>query len=806
MRKPVSTAVTIATILFFSLTTIVSGQSRKTFPGSEYAPGEVLVKFRPGTVWWEEAGIRGRVRGLMLRKFGRINVQRLKVSGLSVEQAILKLREDPRVEFAEPNWRVIPLGRRIPNDASFGLMWHLDDSSGYAITVGGASYSVDVDIDAPEAWAVLDSAYWSTMRSAVGVLDSGTGQAGFFSNTSGYVPNHEDLSSTLLFINSGETIDGTDSDLNGLIDDINGWDWEESDNIPADSTPTDDAHGTFISGIIASTWDNGTGTSGAGKNLVEILPLRASFVSDLVAAIGYAADLADAGGEVRVLNASWKLPSGPSSALESAISNAGTSGLLFVAAAGNDGTDNDAAPVYPASYSQTQSNVLAVSATGPTGYLASFSNYGVNSVQLAAPGDSMVSTWTGTNGYGVGGGTSFSAPVAATGAALIMAGNPSMTPEDAISRLEFGGDFDERLLDRVATSRRVNLAGTLAPFYPYSGWSYLDSITTIELYSDPTSASYGSITGGQSADNTVAVLAGDQVNGWFVSPVGPGIADFTLYFGSGSAPVVSYQTGPWRVTAIRPFSGDLEVNQYIDFDPVGTVVGTLSWSVEDINGTGVGTVSAESGFFVAKTPGRARVVLLNNGIPYDHSGPIRVVSTTNQPPAVLITSGPTGTVQTDTVTFTWSGTDSDGTVSGYFASIDESTPTIFTTATSRAFTGLGLGGHTFYLRAADNQGALSQVVSRSFTISQEKKSRRDNTNEKCFIATVVAGTSLASALPAMREFRDDYLKTNAFGRAIVRAYYWVSPSAADFIRRHEGWRRVARIVLVPVMLIVEQIN
>lgn len=851
-----------------------------------------MVKFRGGVSEQLRQSARQKVEGTVLDRAGRIAVERWKLPpGADVEVAIDRLLRTGLVDYVEQNWKVEFLERALPDDPLFDLQWHFDDISVSSIEVGGASYPVDVDIDAPEAWGLPAEVYWGSRTETVGVLDSGCGTLGYMNGDAGYHANHEDLPDQLIFRNTGETLDGIDNDSNDYVDDLGGWDWFDSDNTPADSNPADDGHGTFISGITSAGWGNNTGVSGAGRNIVKVLPLRGSYVSDLINGIGYAADLADRGEDVHLLNASWKVPGGPVQSLEDAIADAGASGILFVAAAGNDGSDNDLFPVYPSSYSTILPNVLSVAASDPTGDLADFSNYGLSSVHMAAPGDSVVSVWQGTEGYAVGGGTSFAAPIAASAAALVFAAEPGILPAAAIARIEAGGDFDERLSNRLSSSRRINLAGALAPFHPYSGLMRLDSVQPLWLYEDPVSTSWGPVTGGRNSDDDVAVLSGGPLDGWGVSPVGPGIASFTLSFGSSSHGAGSYETGPWRVTAIVPFSEVLDVHQYVDFDALAVDGNALEWTVEVLEGAGVGTINHESGFFLATNPGRVRVALYMDNTLYDHSGPVRVMATTNLPPTVTITggpagiitetsasftwtgtdpdgsiagyfhsidtptdpdtwtaltsvtltnltagdhvfylraedsdgavsdvssypftvavanepptvdiiSGPSGVISTNSTTFAWSASDQDGTVAGYYYSLDEPYPTNWTTGTAHTFTGLTVGPHTFYVMAEDDLGLRSAVMSSSFEVAA---SSGDGGNGKCFIATVLEGTALAANLPDLRQFRDKRLKASASGRRLVGMYYHVSPLLAGFVEGSDTLKTAAQRLLEPILRLV----
>jgi hypothetical protein len=214
---------------------------------------------------------------------------------------------------------------------------------------------------------------------------------------------------------------------------------------------------------------------------------------------------------------------------------------------------------------------------------------------------------------------------------------------------------------------------------------------------------------------------------------------------------------------------------------------SLGWGMEILEGTGVGTINPDSGFFVARSPGCVRVALLRDDAPYDHSGPLRVLPTFNQPTAVTIKGGPAGIVSGNSASFTWSGVDQDCTAAGYYYSLNDPSPA--------TFTGLVGGTFTFYIRAEDDQGALSPIVSRTFTVSLSSKGDKDDVNTACFIVSALGGTFHPIGITAMREFRDRHLKTNALGRVLVRAYYRFSPAAASFIKRHRFARTGARMAV-----------
>jgi len=621
-----------------ALAALVAAQAEPGPAVAGFVPGEILVKFEESSDEWSRERVRGRVYGMVKRRYRNVGIEKLRIGpGLDVEEAVRVLEKDPTVKFAEPNRYVEFLGMpyETPDDPGFifGDQWHLSAPTFPDLFLTPDTYiPVDVDLDAPEAWGVMAAVLDSDMTATVGILDSGCGEAGYFSESTGYIPGHADLPNSVLFANTAElSLIGSDSpaDLNDLIDDVNGWDWVGNDNVPADnhSNPLTGApyHGTRISGIIAAQWNNGTDVAGIGKDHLKVLPLVIEDVADVVAGIDYAIEMSLSGKPVRVLNASWSTTF-YSSSLRQAIEQAAAAGIALSASAGNRGLDNDdsLASAYPAEYTKVPlDNVLAVAATGSDGAITEFSNYGKSSVQIAAPGENIYSTAGGATGYTSRSGTSFSAPIAGAALGLILAAHPGMSPEKAIERLVNGGDFDARLSGQVSSGKRVNLAGALAPFYPRSGLAPLDaSVTPVFMYTDSISADFGSISAAESSDPSVAVMTADPSGSWAVSPIAPGVASFTLSFDGFEAPLGSYETGPWRVTAISPFSATVRAGEVAEEPFISLLPGTVSWSIMDPS---VGTID-ENGWFTGKRKGLTRVVLSIDGIPADSSGTIRVLA------------------------------------------------------------------------------------------------------------------------------------------------------------------------------------
>ena len=189
-------------------------------------------------------------------------------------------------------------------------------------------------------------------------------------------------------------------------------------------------HGTFCAGVIAAK-DAGEPVHGLAQD-VSVLPLKflsdegAGSLMDAVDAINYAVAKG-----AKVLSNSWG-GGGESEILKSAIAEAGKKGVLFVAAAGNDGTDMDQKPVYPAGYKLD--NIIVVAPVTNLGTLPFYSNFGKTSVHLAAPGENVYGLTTG-GGYTCLSGSSMSTPHVAAAAALILAKYPTISLAELKNRL-----------------------------------------------------------------------------------------------------------------------------------------------------------------------------------------------------------------------------------------------------------------------------------------------------------------------------------------------------------------------------------
>ncbi len=534
---------------------------------------------------------------------------------------LLAFKLDPNVQYVEPNYHVQL--QLAPNDPDLGQDWGLDNLG----QTGGVE---DADIDAPEAWDVSTG----STKTVVAVIDTGVdyNHPDLYENiwiNQGEIPasrkaNFTDVDGDGLItfydlndpVNQGPFMitdvnhdgridgsdllapmsktggqdngnggwkDGADTDHNGKVDDFVGYNFVGRSDDPMD----DHFHGTHVAGTIGAIGDNGVGTAGVNWH-VQIMALKfldasgGGYESDAIDALNYAV----ANGAV-VSNNSWG-GGGASTAFQTAIQNAADAGHIFVAAAGNDGTDNDQYPFYPAGYSaKPVDNVISVAATDASDQLAWFSNYGSKSVDLAAPGVNIYSTFPthvtqamqdegfGPN-YGTISGTSMATPHVTGAVALVYTQVHSQHPDWTNKQIMpvvidqvLGGVDVIPAADHTVTGGRLNVAAALGIRPP-------DSSGPRVLSNDPS----GQVTG------TV-----DHVTLKFSEPIDP--ATFTL------DDIVSMNgpSGPINVTSIVPVSSSNR--QFaVMFDPqtdlgdyslvIGPNIADTSGNLLDQNKNGIG--------------------------------------------------------------------------------------------------------------------------------------------------------------------------------------------------------------------------
>ena len=386
--------------------------SAKEVGNVKWEPNEVLYKLK-STAGYEQTNMIGSELDADIDEdIAEIEfdtIRRLRSRSKSTEELIQRLMQNPHVLYAEPNY-IITIDK-MPNDPSYGSLWGLPKISAFL------------------AWDVTTG----TDDVVVGVVDSGVDYT------------HLDLA-TNIWSNPGV--------INGCPQGTHGFNAITKTCDPMD----DNDHGTHVSGTIGAVGNNGTGVAGVNWT-TKIMGLKfmnsggSGSYADAIAAIDWAVTAKQSGVNVRVLNNSWSGPSF-SQALLDAINKAADWDILFVAAAGNDSSNNDVTPHYPASYAT--SNGISVAATTNTDDLASFSNYGATSVHLGAPGESILST-TPNNTYSSFSGTSMATPHVSGAAALILSACNQATVNELTSLILSSVDPLTSLSGNVITGGRLNV-------------------------------------------------------------------------------------------------------------------------------------------------------------------------------------------------------------------------------------------------------------------------------------------------------------------------------------------------------------
>ncbi len=363
----------------------------------------------------------------VLAGLGTVGSLQIRVDAESAERQEKILAGLPFLASWQPNYLVVPSGiADIVNDPLVGEQWGLDQ-----INVGTA---------------------WTSSTGTgvvVAILDSGT------------TLTHPDLKNNL-WVNTAEIVgNGTDDDGNGFVDDVYGWNFVANNNDPTDT----DGHGTHVSGIIGAVGDNNLGVVGVAPG-VTLLPIKVisgstGSTASIVSGINYAITLKTAFGvNLRVINASLGYY-GSDDAVGAAIAAAGNAGIVFVASAGNDASNNDSRVHYPSGYNSLP-NVISVASTDQYDSLNSTSNYGSTTVDLAAPGTRIYST-TRNGSYGYMTGTSMAAPMVSGAVAILAALHSDWTPAQFKAEILAAVDPLPNLAGKVASGGRLNIGGVFTP-------------------------------------------------------------------------------------------------------------------------------------------------------------------------------------------------------------------------------------------------------------------------------------------------------------------------------------------------------
>jgi subtilisin family serine protease len=417
----------------------------------QYVPNEVLVQFRGGVGDFAKAQALGRINGRIAddvlpaaqRRDGKGDLHLVALPpGLTVAAAMRGLGAAAEVDFVEPNW--VYTHQATSNDTYYtnGSLWGMYGAATTPANTFGSG--------AGTAWAngkTCNSGVW------IGIIDEGV------------MHTHPDLAANMA-PNPGEVAgNGVDDDGNGYVDDVYGWDFAGNDNNTFDGAGDD--HGSHVAGTIGGVGGNGAGVAGVCWSLsmvnAKFLGNRGGTTANAIKSVDYLTDLKTRHNlNLVASNNSWG-GGGYSQALFDAIARANTADILFIAAAGNSSSNNDATASYPSNY--TLPNVIAVASTTSTGALSSFSSYGATTVDLGAPGSGIWSTVPVSSkgkvvsGYAAYSGTSMATPHVAGAAAMYAASNPGASAAQIKAAILGSVIATPSLAGKTLTGGRLNVSG-----------------------------------------------------------------------------------------------------------------------------------------------------------------------------------------------------------------------------------------------------------------------------------------------------------------------------------------------------------
>jgi len=490
-------------------------EGRTLLSAAQFVPNEVLVKFKTGSAEADKAIVRALVQTAQVENIQTDAMRAAGYSGLEVLRGpadvlatVARLKNNPFVAFAEPNW--IYTHNAVSNDPSYtnGSLWGMY-SDDLPTAVGPTGTTNQYGSQAEEAWAV---GYTGSRTVYVGIIDEGIQFT------------HPDLNANV-WTNSFDPADGIDNDGNGYIDDLRGWDFVSNDNTIYDGTSDD--HGTHVTGTIGAQGGNAVGVAGVNWNVTYIsgkfVGPTGGTVANAIKAIDYMTDLKVKHGlNIVATNNSWG-GSGFSQGLLDAITRGAKQNILFIASAGNGGSDgvgdnNDTIANYPSNYDTTvgagYDAVVAVAAITSIGSLASFSNYGAKTVDLGAAGVGVYST-VPTDSYASYSGTSMAAPHVTGAAALYASANPGATAAQIKAAILNSTTATASLNGKTVTGGRLNVSALMGttPAFAINDMAQAegDTGTTIFTFTVTLSAASSQTVSVQyaSADGTATAGSGD---------------------------------------------------------------------------------------------------------------------------------------------------------------------------------------------------------------------------------------------------------------------------------------------------------
>ena len=416
---------------------------------AEMELNELLIKFKKGTssalktkAWGLiNASVKEHIHTSIMKSIGDNEGIYLLKANINALDAITKAKGLLDIEYAEPNW--LYKHQATSNEAYFtnGNLWGMYGSSSSPTNSFGSG--------AATAWTNNKTGSSSIY---IGIIDEG------------YMYTHEDLEANV-GINPGEIAGNRkDDDGNGLKDDVYGWDFAGNNNTVFDGVGDD--HGTHVAGTIGAVGGNGKGVAGVVWNVkllnAKFLGSTGGTTANAIKAVDYFTNLKKKGLNIVATNNSWG-GGGYSQSLKDAIDRAGAENILFIAAAGNSSTNNDATASYPSGYNS--SNIIAVASITSSGALSSFSQYGASTVDIGAPGSSVLSTVPKSSngnfisGYATYSGTSMATPHVTGAVALYASINPGATAAQIKSAILNAATATPSLTGKCVTGGRLNVAG-----------------------------------------------------------------------------------------------------------------------------------------------------------------------------------------------------------------------------------------------------------------------------------------------------------------------------------------------------------
>lgn len=453
--------------------------------GPKYRANRILVRFRNGTPQEAIQGLHQTLNASVVRSFRTIRgLQVVQLSeGTPIAGALERYRRDPNILYAEPDYIVHAFS--APNDPQFSSQWGLQNT-------GQAGGMPGADIHITQAWALTTG----SPNVVVGVIDTGVDYT------------HPDLAQNIWSTSSGFSATTQSGTVMQCPAGTHGFNFISETCDPMD----DNGHGTHVSGTIGAIGNNGVGVAGINWQ-VQILPCKfldstgAGDIEGAIACIDLLNQLKESGVDIVATNNSWG-GADTSQALHDAIAAAMNDGVLYVAAAGNDFSDNDVYPVYPASFYLP--NVIAVAATDRNDALVTFSNFGRRTVHLAAPGRDILST-TPNDTYGYDSGTSMAAPHVTGVAALLKAQNANLDWRGIKNLILSGGDTLSSLTDTI-TQKRLDAYGAMTCTNSAVASRLLPAPDVVSgSVGSPITLAFLNITCGQPAGNVnVVVTPGNQ--------------------------------------------------------------------------------------------------------------------------------------------------------------------------------------------------------------------------------------------------------------------------------------------------------